>query len=339
MIDERTAWAAFDTRDRSADGRFVVAVATTRIYCKPSCPARRPRRENVSFHPDGAAARAAGFRACLRCRPDEAARDAEAVRRAAALIEAADAPLTLAELAAEVGYAPHHFQRVFTRALGVSPAAYARGLRAARASEALSEEASVTQAIYEAGYSGPSRFYEEAGRRLGMTPSVWRDGGAGVTIRWAVVGTSLGPLLVAATDRGLCRVSFDEDEAELRRRFPRAEVVPGGAALETLAADVVASVERPGRATELPLDVRGTAFQEAVWRALRAIPPGETRTYAELAAKAGNPRAVRAAGTACGANQLAVVIPCHRALRTGGGMGGYAYGLDRKRALLDRERG
>lgn len=334
-----TAWAAFDARDRSADGRFVVAVRTTRIYCKPSCPARRPKRENVTFHPDGAAARAAGFRACLRCLPDEVGRDRVAVERAVALIGTAEEPVTLSALAEQVGYAPHHFQRVFTRAVGVSPAAYARGLRASRAETALTEEASVAAAIYEAGYSGPSRFYDEAGARLGMTPSAWRKGGAGVAIRWTVADTSLGPLLIAATGKGLCRVAFGEGEAELRARFSAAEIEAGGAALEALTAGVIAAVERPGLDPDLPLDVRGTAFQEAVWNALRAIPAGETRTYAELAAAAGNAKAVRAAGTACGANQLAVVIPCHRALRTGGGLGGYAYGLERKRALLARERG
>lgn len=339
MIDKQNAWAAFDARDRSADGRFVVAVRTTRIYCKPSCPARRPKREKVEMLPDGAAARAAGYRACLRCRPDEAGRDSLAVARAVELIGAAAEAIPLAELAARVGYAPHHFQRVFTRALGVSPAAYARGLRAERAAAALTEETSVTEAIYGAGYSGPSRFYDEAGWRLGMSPSAWRNGGAGVAIRWAVVGTSLGPLLVAATDKGLCRVAFEEDAAELERRFPNAEITAGGAALGALAHQVVELVEHPDRDMDLPIDARGTAFQEAVWAALKAIPPGETRTYAELAAAAGNPRATRAAGTACGANQLAVVIPCHRALRTGGGLGGYAYGLERKRALIERERG
>lgn len=332
------AWTAFDARDRSADGRFVVAVRTTGIYCKPSCPARRPKRENIEMLADGAAARAKGYRACLRCRPDEAARDSVAVARAVAVIEAAEEALPLAELAAEVGYAPHHFQRVFTRALGVSPAAYARGLRARRAEAALDREESVTDAIYEAGYSAPSRFYEGAGARMGMTPSVRRAGGDGVAIRWTVAATSLGPLLVAATGKGLCRVAFEEGPEELVRRFPRAAIERDEDGLGPLAAEVVGMVEQPGRNAALPLDVRGTAFQEAVWAALRAIPPGETRTYAELAAAAGSADAVRAAGTACGANQLAVVIPCHRALRTGGGLGGYAYGLERKRALLARER-
>lgn len=339
VIDADAAWAAFSRRDRAFDGRFVGAVRTTGIYCKPSCPARHPKRENVRFYPTPEAARAAGFRACLRCRPDEVGRDRQAVAEAVRLLDAGADP-TLATLAARVGYAPHHFQRLFTRATGVSPAAYARARRTAAAASALEEEPSVTDAIYAAGYSGPSRFYADA-ERLGMRPSVWARGGAGVTIRWTVAATSLGPLLVAATGRGLCRVAFEEDGAALARRFPRATVEPGGAALGELARRVVALVESPERdpegAWDLPLDVRGTAFQEAVWRALKAIPAGETRTYAELAALAGRPDAVRAAGTACGANPLAVVVPCHRAKRGDGTLGGYAYGLERKAALLARE--
>ncbi len=336
-IDPHAAWAAFIARDRHSDGRFVGAVKTTGIYCKPSCPARHPKRENVVFYADGAAARAAGFRPCLRCKPDEVGRDRVAVARAVELIEAAEDTLSLEEVAARVGYAPHHFHRLFKRATGVTPAAYARGLKARAAADALKKEISVTDVIYEAGYSAPSRFYEGAGRRLGMTPSAWKRGGAGATIRWTIAATSLGPLLVAATDKGLCRVSFDEDDAALKMRFPNAEIVPGGAALADLAARVVASVESPDRHQDLPIDVQGTAFQEAVWQALRLTPPGETRSYAELAAIAGNPRAVRAAGTACGANHVAVVIPCHRAQRSDGTMGGYAYGVDRKIELRKRE--
>jgi AraC family transcriptional regulator, regulatory protein of adaptative response / methylated-DNA-[protein]-cysteine methyltransferase len=336
-LSDDSCWTAFEARDRAADGRFVVAVTSTRIYCKPSCPARRPRREHVCFYPDPAAARAQGYRACLRCKPDEIGRDRIAVAAAVAAIEAAETAIPLDELAAQVGYAPHHFNRLFKRATGVTPAAYARGLRAGRALAALGQEASVTAAIYEAGYSAPSRFYETAHDRLGMTPSAWRAGGAGVAIHWTIAATSLGPLLIAATDAGLCRVAFDEDAAALERRFPAAELVPGGAALAELAAKVVGEVEQPGRDTDLPLDVRGTAFQEAVWAALRAIPHGETRSYAQLAAAAGNPAATRAAGTACGANPVSIVIPCHRAQRGDGSMGGYAYGIDRKRVLRRRE--
>jgi AraC family transcriptional regulator of adaptative response/methylated-DNA-[protein]-cysteine methyltransferase len=334
--DPDQAWAAFEARDRAHDGRFVGAVKTTGIYCKPSCPARHPRRENMTFYPDGLAAAAAGFRACLRCRPDEVGRDRVAVEKALRLLET-DEALSLDALATRVGYAPHHFHRLFKRATGVTPAVWARGRRAEGAAAALRQEASVTDAIYAAGYSGPSRFYAEAGDRLGMTPSAWRDGGRGVTIRWAVAETALGPMLLAATERGICRLSFDEDEAELARRFPHARIEPGGVALAALVAGAVAACADPARMPELPLDLAGTAFQQRVWEALRRIPPGETRSYAALAAAAGNPRAVRAVGSACGANQVAVLIPCHRAKRTDGTLGGYAYGLDRKRALLARE--
>jgi AraC family transcriptional regulator of adaptative response/methylated-DNA-[protein]-cysteine methyltransferase len=300
-------------------------------------PGPPSRRENIEFFADGTAARAAGYRACLRCTPDEVGRDRVAVAQAIKLIEASEDGLSLDELATMVGYAPHHFHRLFKRATGVTPAAYARGLRAGKAADALTKEDRVTDAIYDAGYSGPSRFYEDAKRRLGMTPSAWARGGAGVTIRWTAAETSLGSLLIAATDRGLCRVSFDEGEAALKVRFPNADIQPGGEALAALARRVVAEVEHPERDQDLPLDVKGTAFQEAVWQALRGIPAGETRSYSELAAIAGNPRAVRAAGTACGANHLAVVIPCHRAQRSDGTMGGYAYGVDRKVELRKRE--
>lgn len=335
--DAEMAWAAFERRDRAMDGKFVGAVKSTGIYCKPSCPARHPHRAHVTFYADAAAARAAGYRACLRCKPDDVGRDRLAVAEAIALIERQGEAPSLDQLAAHVGYAPHHFHRLFKRATGVTPAAYARGLKARAAADALSGTASVTEAIYAAGYSAPSRFYEGAGRRLGMTPSAWKRGGAGVTIRWAIAETSLGALLLAATDKGLCRVSFDEGADALAARFPEAEIAPGGPAFAELAARVVASVENPERDHDLPLDVRGTAFQEAVWQALKNIPAGETCTYTELAAAAGNPRAVRAAGTACGANPVAVIIPCHRAQRSDGSMGGYAYGIDRKRALRDRE--
>ena len=336
-IDTEAAWDAFSARDRAYDGRFVVAVATTGIYCKPSCPARHPRRENVTFLPDPEAARAAGYRACLRCLPDDVGRDRIAVAAAVALIEGAEEAVPLDALAAHVGYAPHHFHRLFKRATGITPAAYARALRARRAANALTGEANVTDAIYAGGYSAPSRFYETANDRLGMTPSIWRRGGAGATIRWTIADTSLGALLIAATDRGLCRVAFDEDAFGLAVRFPAAEILQGGTALADLAARVVAEVEQPGRHTDLPLDVRGTAFQEAIWAALRAIPAGETLSYAQLAVAAGKPQAVRAAGTACGANHVAVIVPCHRVQRGDGSMGGYAYGIDRKRVLRARE--
>jgi AraC family transcriptional regulator of adaptative response/methylated-DNA-[protein]-cysteine methyltransferase len=267
------------------------------------------------------------------------ARDTQAVADACAAIAAAEGPVTLADLAGAVGYAPHHFQRVVTRATGVSPAAYGRAVRAGRAAASLDAGAGVTEAIHAAGYGAASRFYADGAARLGMAPRARAKGAAGLTIRWTVVATSLGPLLVAATDTGLCRIAFDEDAGALTAHFPQATIVPGDAALATLAAEVVALVEAPGRDAGLPVDVQGTAFQEAVWQALRTIPAGETRSYAELAAAAGRSGATRAAGTACGRNPLAVLVPCHRVTRGDGAMGGYAWGVERKRALLARERG
>lgn len=337
MIPDHDAWTAVLQRDRAFDGRFVTGVLTTGIYCRPSCAARHPARGNVRFFADGAAARAAGLRPCKRCLPDDVSRDERAVLAAIAAIKAAEQPLALAALAAETGYSPSHFQRVFTRHTGLSPAAYARALMAERAADALSGEGSVTAAIYVAGYSGPSRFYEATEGRLGMAPSAWSNGGKGVTIRWAVVPTSLGQMLVAATDKGVCRLSFGEGRAALAERFPHADLCEGGADFARLLEQVIAAVETPGDFAHIPLDVKGTAFQEAVWRELQRIPAGETRTYAELAAAAGKPRAVRAAGSANGANNVAVLIPCHRVIRTGGALGGYAYGLEIKRKLLERE--
>jgi len=338
-VDADQAWDAFLRRDRSADGRFVVAVRTTGIYCRPSCAARRPRRENVEFFGAAEAARAAGYRPCRRCLPEDVARDRKAVERALTLIETADGPVSLDRLAGAVGYTPHHFQRLFKRAVGVSPAAYARQLRARRMERALQEEDRVTGALYEAGYESAANAYADAGARLGMTPGERKRGGKGVHIRFAVAHCTLGPLLVAATDRGLCRIAFDEGEAELRAHFPDAEIVPPDPEFGALVSKVVALVDDPSRSSaDLPLDVRGTAFQEAVWQALRAIPPGETRSYAEIAHAVGRPAATRAAGSACGDNALAVVIPCHRVLRSDGNLGGYAYGLERKRALLEREK-
>lgn len=337
-IDPEDAWAAVLARDCASDGRFVTGVISTGIYCRPSCAARHPARSNVRFFANGAEARAAGLRPCRRCRPDEVARDAAAVVEALATIRDGEGPPVLADLAARAGYSPAHFQRLFTRHTGLSPAAYARALRAERAAAALSVEPSVTEAIYAAGYSAPSRFYDGTRGRLGMAASAWARGGEGVAIRWAVVPTSFGALLVAATDKGVCRVAFGEDEGALARRFPKAALNPGGEDFAALVAKVITAVEEPGRGSAIPLDVRGTLFQEKVWRALRAIPPGETRSYAELAAAAGHPGASRAAGSANGANPVAVLIPCHRVVRANGDVGGYAWGEAIKRELLRREK-
>jgi AraC family transcriptional regulator of adaptative response/methylated-DNA-[protein]-cysteine methyltransferase len=335
-IDIEAAWTAFERRDRTWDGRVIGAVKTTGIYCKPSCPARRPKRENVEFFLDGEAARSAGYRPCLRCKPDEVGRDREAVASAVRIIESADEPPLLADLADAVGYAEHHFQRIFTRDMGVSPAAYARAIRARRAMEHLEEDKSVTEAIYDAGYQAPSRFYADAKERLGMTPSAWRDGGRGVTIRFVTADSPLGPMLIAATDKGICRMTFQEDERALRTRFPNAEIRPDDGTISAWVEQALAQIERPS-SHDLPIDVRGTAFQEKVWQELRKIPLGETRSYADVARAIGEPDAVRAVGTANGSNPVSVLVPCHRVIRSDGTLGGYGGGLPNKRKLLEAE--
>ena len=336
-LDPDLAWAAFERRDRAFDGQVIGAVKSTGIYCKPSCPARRPKRENVEFFADAASAREAGYRPCLRCKPDEVGRDREAVAKAVALIEAAEEPPSLSELAAAVGYAPHHFQRLFTRDIGVSPAAYARALRARRAERGLQENGTVTDAIYDAGYSAPSRFYADAKERLGMAPSAWRDGGRGHVIRYVIADSPLGPLLIAATDKGICRLTFGEDESALRRRFPNAEIRADDGTIAPWVDGALKAIRTPSQAPEVPVDVRGTAFQEAVWQELRKIPLGQTRSYADIAKAVGVPGAVRAVGTANGSNPVSVLVPCHRVIRSDGSLGGYGGGLENKKKLLAAE--
>ncbi|TCD06314.1 methylated-DNA--[protein]-cysteine S-methyltransferase [Erythrobacteraceae bacterium CFH 75059] len=336
-LDEARAWQAVLDRDRSFDGRFVTGVLTTGIYCRPSCAARHPKRGNVRFFRHGAAARAAGLRPCRRCSPDSLAGDEAAVLAVVTALNAGGVA-RLADLAALTGYSPAHLQRVFTRATGLSPAAYARALREERARTALSGAARVTDAVYDAGYAAPSRFYAETKTRLGMAPDTWRKGGAGEVIRWAVLATTLGPVLIAATERGVCRIAFGEDREDLVRRFPAADLRPADGSLRDLLGRVLDAVERPGAGEHIPLDVQGTAFQQRVWAALRTIPPGETRSYGELAAMIGAPGAARAVGRANGANGVAVLIPCHRVVQGNGALGGYAYGLALKEELLRRER-
>jgi AraC family transcriptional regulator of adaptative response/methylated-DNA-[protein]-cysteine methyltransferase len=336
-ISSDEAWAAFERRDRSWDGRLVGGVKTTGIYCRPSCPARRPKRENVIFYSSIQEARDAGFRACMRCKPDEVGRDREAVAAAVKLIERTEEVPSLAEVSAAVGYAPHHFQRIFKRDLGVSPAEYARGLRNRRTEEALKANGRVTDAVYDAGYQSPSGFYSDAKERLGMTPSAWRDGGRGETIRWTTFDSPLGELFIAATSKGICRLTFDDSEASLRRLFPNAAIIKDDGSLREFVAGTLKAIERPLAAPDLPIDVAGTAFQEAVWRELRKIPAGETRSYAQIAAAIGHPKAVRAVGTANGDNHVSVLIPCHRVIRSDGSLGGYGGGLHRKRKLLAAE--
>ncbi|SKB52623.1 bifunctional transcriptional activator/DNA repair enzyme AdaA [Sphingopyxis flava] len=337
-MTEEECWAAMRRRDKAYDGRFIVGVLTTGIYCRPSCGARQPLRANVRFFADGAGARGAGLRPCKRCLPDDVGRDEAAVLAAIAAIKDSEEPLALADLAQRTGYSATHFQRVFTRQTGLSPAAYARALRDERARAALSDTRRVTDAIYDAGFSGPSRFYGQMEGRMGMPASAWVSGGKGTTIHWAIVPTSLGDMLVAATDKGVCRLSFAEGRDALESRFPAATLVEGGAEFAVLLKEVVDAVETPAQGFDhIPIDVKGTAFQEAVWRELRKIPAGETRSYAEIAAAVGKPGAVRAAGSANGANNVAILIPCHRVVRSNGSLGGYAYGLEIKEELLRRE--
>lgn len=336
-LDPETAWAAFMRRDRAWDGRIIGAVTTTRIYCKPSCPARRPKRENVIFYASADEARAEGYRACLRCKPDEVGRDREAVAKAVRLIETAEETPSLQELADAVSYAPHHFQRIFTRDIGVSPAAYGRGLRSRRAETALLANERVTDAVYDAGYGTPSNFYSDAKERLGMTPSAWRDGGRGETIRYVVVDSALGHLLIAATPKGICRLTFGEDETALHKRFPNARIEADDGTIAHWVDGALKAINSPSEAPEIPIDVRGTAFQEAVWAELRKIPLGETRSYADIAAAVGKPGAVRAVGTANGSNPVSVLVPCHRVIRSDGTLGGYGGGLPNKTRLLNAE--
>lgn len=340
--DER--WAAVVRRDRAAAGRFFYSVATTGVYCRPGCSARRPRRENVRFHATREEAARAGFRPCRRCRPDEpplAERRAEAVARACRLIETAGEAPNLDALAEAAGMSRYHFHRVFKGVTGVTPRAYAAARRAERMREALRAGGTVTAAIYEAGFGSGGRFYAEAADILGMAPASFRRGGAAETIRFAAGVCSLGSILVAATARGVCAILLGDDPDalvhELEERFPRAELVGGDPAFEALVARVVGFVEAPALGLDLPLDVRGTAFQRRVWQALRSIPAGETVSYRRLAERIGAPKAARAVARACAANALAVAVPCHRVVRADGALSGYRWGVERKRALLDRE--
>jgi len=343
--DDERRWRAVLDRDPNADGMFCYAVRTTGVYCRPTCRSKRPRRENVGFYPTAAAAAAAGFRACKRCRPDRAASAEDrnaAVARACRLIDEAEVAPSLAHLARLAGMSASHFHRVFTAAIGITPRAYAQARRTQRVRATLGRRVKVTDAIYQAGFNSSSRFYAEAGKILGMTPSRYRVGGAGETIRFAHGTCSLGSVLVAATARGICAISLGDApaalQADLRMRFPRAELAPADTKFARLVRQVVALIETPERSTALPLDIRGTAFQQRVWQALNRIPVGSRMSYAELARRIGAPNAVRAVGHACAANTIAVAIPCHRAVRSDGTLAGYRWGIERKQVLLERER-
>lgn len=337
-------WEAFIGRDPAADGRFVAAVITTGIYCRPSCTARKPKRQNVRFFATPAEAVAAGFRPCKRCRPEAAApsgRHAAAVAEACRLIGESEELPSLDELARGAGLSRFHFHRVFKKATGLTPKAYATALRAQRLREGLGRSATVTEAIYDAGYNSSSRFYAKSTELLGMTPSAYRAGGAGARIRFAVGQCAYGAILAAASDKGVCAILLgDEPELlvhALEDSFPNAELIGGDPGFEQWMAKIVGYVESPDLGLDLPLDLRGTAFQQRVWRALSEIPVGATVSYADIARRIGRPMAVRAVARACGTNRLAVAIPCHRVVRSDGGISGYRWGVERKQAILARE--
>ena len=338
-------WDAVQRRERAADGVFYYSVRTTGVYCRPSCGARPARRENVAFHLTCAAAESAGFRPCLRCRPDLpplAERQAQLVAAACRLIESGEEEPSLDALAASAGMSRFHFHRVFKAQAGVTPKAYAAAVRAQRVRAGLAQGAPVTDALYAAGFQSSSRFYAGADAMLGMAPARFRSGGAGEDIRFAVAQCSLGAILVASTGQGICAILMGDDPEvlvhDLQDRFPKARLAGADAEFERTVALVVGFVEAPRLGLDLPLDVRGTAFQQRVWDALRAIPAGVTVSYTELAQRIGSPAAVRAVAGACAANPVAVAIPCHRVVRNDGGLSGYRWGIERKRALIEREK-
>lgn len=339
-------WAAVVARDHAADGAFFYSVRTTGVYCRPSCAARRARPENVRFHATREEAESAGFRPCKRCRPDApspAEQYAAKVTEACRIMQEAETAPGLKRLAHCVGLSAYHFHRMFKRVTGLTPRQYAAAHRAQRARAELGRGSSVTEAILAAGYNSSGRFYEQSNAVLGMTPRAYRAGGASMEIRFAIGECSLGSILVASSDRGVCAISLGDDPAalarELQDRFPRASLVGGDRNFEQLVAKVVGLVEAPGVGLDLPLDVRGTAFQQRVWQALRAIPAGATASYTDIAKRIGAPKSVRAVAQACAANSIAVAIPCHRVVLRDGGLAGYRWGVERKRALLARESG
>lgn len=344
FASEEARWCALCARDAAADGAFYYAVRTTGVYCRPSCGARRPNRENVAFYENREAARRAGFRPCKRCRPDApvaGAEQAAMIAKACRLIESAESEPSLETLAEAAGMSRFHFHRIFKAATGVTPKAYAAARRGERLRSELQSGGTVTEAAYGAGFNSSGRFYAASQPMLGMRPKAFRAGGKDTVIRFALGQCSLGAILVAATERGVCAISLGDDPDELLRelqdRFPKAELIGGDRDFEKLVGQVVGLVERPTKATDLPLDIRGTAFQQRVWAALARIPAGETLSYSELAKRVGMPSAVRAVASACAANKLAVAIPCHRVLRNDGALSGYRWGVERKRTLLDRE--
>jgi AraC family transcriptional regulator of adaptative response/methylated-DNA-[protein]-cysteine methyltransferase len=341
---EEARWEAIVARDPQADGAFRYGVTTTGIYCRPTCASRRPNRAHVRTFDSSAEAEAAGYRPCKRCSPRALTRQEPqraAIVRACQIIEQAEEPPTLADLAAAVGLSPSHLHRTFKRMLGITPKQYAMERRQQRVEEQLGSSPTVTEAIYGAGFTSSSRFYEGAADRLGMRPSTYRRGGRGERIGWAVAPCDLGWVLAAATDAGVCAIDLDDDREalveRLHARFPEAEIVDHAPEVAEPMARVLAFLDTPANGLDLPLDIRGTAFQRRVWSALREIAPGTTASYGEIAARIGQPKAARAVARACATNPIPLAIPCHRVVRSDGGLGGYRLGSARKRALLERE--
>ncbi|PPC86919.1 MAG: bifunctional DNA-binding transcriptional regulator/O6-methylguanine-DNA methyltransferase Ada [Hyphomicrobium sp.] len=344
LTDVNRLWAAVVARDATHDGRFVYSVATTGVYCRPSCASRLARRENVRFHDSCSMAEAAGFRACQRCKPDQISLQngyAAKVTQACRIIETAMVMPTLADLAAAIEMSPFHFHRIFKTTTGITPKAYATAHRRKVVRDQLSKGQSVTEAVYDSGFHSSGGFYAQSTDLLGMSPTAFRKCGAGMRMQFALAHCSLGEILVAATGRGICAISMGDDAEALRRdlhhRFSDAQISSGDKSFNKLVAQVVALVERPGGNMDLPLDVRGTAFQQQVWAALKKIRPGTTASYSDVAKSIAQPSSARAVALACGANPVAVAIPCHRVVKSDGALSGYRWGIERKRALLDRE--
>ncbi len=337
-------WAAVLARDATADGQFFYSVRTTGVFCRPSCAARPALRKNVGFHQTAADAVAAGFRPCKRCRPDGRSPEdvnADKIGQACRMIEDAETPPSLEALATALGLSPFHFHRLFKSVVGITPKAYAAAHRAGRLRSGLVQDQTVTSAIYEAGFNSSGRFYENANAILGMTPNAFRKGGVNIAIKVTTASCAHGLVLVGATDKGICSILLGEDRdmliADFVRRFPKAQVIAGDENFNAVVAEIIRFIEAPKRSLNLPLDVQGTAFQQRVWQALRAIPIGQTRSYAQVAESMGAPKSARAVAAACASNPIAVAIPCHRVVRGDGSLSGYRWGIERKRRLLSDE--